>query len=51
MISPDKKPPTIQDIAESLGMHNSTVSLALSGNSADLLSDERVKHLYLGGQA
>lgn len=28
-----------------------TGSLALSGLSADLLTDERVKHLYLGGQA
>lgn len=28
-----------------------TGSLALSGNSADLVNDERVKHLYLGGQA
>jgi len=28
----------------------STGSVALSGNSADLLTDERVKHLYLGGE-
>jgi len=27
-----------------------TGSVALSGMSADLLGDERVKHLYLGGQ-
>ena len=27
-----------------------TGSVALSGNSAELLNDERVKHLYLGGQ-
>jgi len=27
-----------------------TGSLALSGNSADLVNDERVTHLYLGGQ-
>jgi branched-chain amino acid transport system ATP-binding protein len=27
-----------------------TGSVALSGASADLLADERVKHLYLGGQ-
>jgi branched-chain amino acid transport system ATP-binding protein len=28
----------------------STGEVALSGNSADLLNDERVKHLYLGGE-
>jgi branched-chain amino acid transport system ATP-binding protein len=28
----------------------STGSVALSGNSADLLHDERVKALYLGGE-
>ena len=28
----------------------STGSIALSGNSADLLQDERVKLLYLGGE-
>ncbi|MFK0693169.1 ABC transporter ATP-binding protein [Mesorhizobium sp. IMUNJ 23033] len=27
-----------------------TGSVALNGNSADLLTDERVKHLYLGGE-
>jgi branched-chain amino acid transport system ATP-binding protein len=27
-----------------------TGSVALSGNSADMLTDERVKHLYLGGE-
>jgi branched-chain amino acid transport system ATP-binding protein len=27
-----------------------TGSVALAGMSADLLTDERVKHLYLGGQ-
>ena len=27
-----------------------TGSVALSGSSAELLSDERVKHLYLGGE-
>jgi branched-chain amino acid transport system ATP-binding protein len=27
-----------------------TGSVALSGNSADLIADERVKHLYLGGE-
>ena len=26
-----------------------TGSIALSGDSADLVKDERVKHLYLGG--
>jgi len=28
----------------------STGKVALSGNSADLLGDERVRHLYLGGE-
>ena len=27
-----------------------TGSIALSGNSAELLNDERVKKLYLGGE-
>jgi branched-chain amino acid transport system ATP-binding protein len=28
----------------------STGSVALSGNSADLLNDDRIKKLYLGGE-
>jgi len=43
MQSPPKKPPTLQELARSLGMHKSTVSLALSGKgNVSAMTRERV---------
>ena len=53
--APPENPTVVTDHRMALSISNrayalSTGSVALSGNSRELLADERVKALYLGGE-